>query len=66
MKQSPIKRRSNELQRPKSPELQKKLKSIKTPEELLALAKEESYELSDVYGMLLLVISRHSDCYGFC
>lgn len=31
----------------KNPEFQEKLKSIKTPEELLALAKEEGYELSD-------------------
>lgn len=31
----------------KSPELQEKLKNVKTPEELIALAKEEGYELSD-------------------
>ena len=31
----------------KSPELQEKLKAASTPEELLALAKEEGYELSD-------------------
>ena len=31
----------------KNPELQEKLKSANTPEELLALAKEEGYELSD-------------------
>lgn len=30
-----------------SPELQEKAKSCKTPEEMLALAKEEGYELSD-------------------
>ena len=30
-----------------SPELQEKVKACKTPEELLALAKEEGYELSD-------------------
>ena len=31
----------------KNPELQEKLKSMKTPEEVLALAKEEGFELSD-------------------
>ena len=31
----------------KSPELQKRLKSAKTPEELLEIAKDEGYELSD-------------------
>ena len=31
----------------KTPELQEKLKSAKTPEELAALAKEEGVELSD-------------------
>ena len=31
----------------KDPELQEKLKSVKTPEELLALAKAEGYELSE-------------------
>ena len=31
----------------KNPELQEKLKSAKTPEELVALAKEEGVELSD-------------------
>ena len=31
----------------KNPELQEKLKGAKTPEELLAIAKEEGYELSD-------------------
>ena len=31
----------------KNPELQEKLKAVKTPEELLALAKDEGYELSD-------------------
>ena len=31
----------------KSPELQEKLKSAKTPEELLALVKEEGFELPD-------------------
>ena len=31
----------------KNPELQEKLKSAKTPEELVALAKEEGLELSD-------------------
>ena len=30
-----------------SPELQEKAKSAKSPEELLAMAKEEGYELSD-------------------
>ncbi len=29
-----------------NPKLQEKLKSLKTPEELLALAKEEGYDLS--------------------
>ena len=31
----------------KNPELQEKLKSAKTPEELVALVKEEGLELSD-------------------
>ena len=31
----------------KNPELQEKLKSAKTPEEMLALAREEGYELTD-------------------
>ena len=31
----------------KNPELQEKLKEAKTPEELLAIAKEEGFELSD-------------------
>ena len=31
----------------KNPELQEKLKSAKTPEELVALAKDEGYDLSD-------------------
>ena len=31
----------------KNPELQEKLKAAKTPEELLAIAKEEGFELSD-------------------
>lgn len=31
-----------------TPEQQKKAKACKTPEEILALAKEEGYELSDV------------------
>ena len=31
----------------KNPELQEKLKGAKTPDELLALAKEEGFELSD-------------------
>ena len=31
----------------KNPELQEKLKAAKTPEELVALAKEEGMELSD-------------------
>ena len=31
----------------KNPELQEKLRTAKTPEELLALAREEGYELSD-------------------
>ena len=31
----------------KNPELQEKLKSAKTPEEILALANEEGYELSE-------------------
>ena len=31
----------------KDPKLQEKLKSAKTPEELLALAREQGYELSD-------------------
>ena len=31
----------------KNPELQEKLKACKTPEEMLALAKEEGFELSD-------------------
>ena len=30
----------------RNPELQKKLKEAKTPEELLALAREEGYELA--------------------
>ena len=30
-----------------SPDLQDKVKACKTPEELLALAKEQNYELSD-------------------
>ena len=30
-----------------SPDLQEKVKSCKTPEEILKLAKEEGYELSD-------------------
>lgn len=30
-----------------SPELQEKAKACKTPEEILALAKEEGYELTD-------------------
>ena len=31
----------------KNPELQKRLQGAKTPEEILALAKEEGYELTD-------------------
>ena len=31
----------------KSPKLQEKLKSAKTPEEILAIAREEGFELSD-------------------
>ena len=31
----------------KNPEFQEKLKDVKTPEELLALAKEEGYELTE-------------------
>ena len=31
----------------KDPKLQEKLKAAKTPEDILALAKEEGYELSD-------------------
>ncbi|MDO4797029.1 MAG: Nif11-like leader peptide family natural product precursor [Coriobacteriales bacterium] len=31
----------------KNPKLQEELKAAKSPEELLALAKEEGYELSD-------------------
>ena len=31
----------------KNPELQEKLKSAKTPEEMLALAREEGFELTD-------------------
>ena len=31
----------------KKPELQEKLKSAKTPEELLAIVRDEGYELSD-------------------
>ena len=31
----------------KNPELQEKLKAAKTPEDILELAKEEGYELSD-------------------
>ena len=31
----------------KNPELQEKLKSAKTPEDILALAKEEGFELAD-------------------
>lgn len=31
----------------KDPELQEKMKSAKTPEELLALAREQGYELSN-------------------
>ncbi|MBQ9020559.1 MAG: Nif11-like leader peptide family natural product precursor [Eggerthellaceae bacterium] len=30
-----------------SPEMQEKVKACKSPEELLALAKEEGYELTD-------------------
>ncbi len=31
----------------KNPELQEKLKSAKSPEDILSIAKEEGYELSD-------------------
>lgn len=31
----------------KNPELQEKLRSAKTPEDILALAKEEGFELND-------------------
>lgn len=31
----------------KNPELQEKLKSAKTPEDILTMAKEEGFELSD-------------------
>ena len=31
----------------KNPELQEKLKSAKTPEDILTMAKEEGYELTD-------------------
>ena len=31
----------------KNPELQEKLKAVKTPEELLAITKKEGFELSD-------------------
>ena len=31
----------------KNPELQERLKSVKTPEEMLAIAREKGYELSE-------------------
>ena len=36
-----------DFERLKDPELQEKVKGAKTPEELLAIAKEEGYDLTD-------------------
>ena len=47
----------------KNPELQEKLKSAKTPEDILALAKEEGYELDD--GQLEAVAGGWGDCGHF-
>lgn len=47
----------------KNPELQEKLKSAKTPEDLLAIAKEEGFELTDVE---LEGIAGGFDCGWFC
>ena len=49
----------------KDPKLQEKLKSAKTAEDILALAKEEGYELSD--GQLESISGGWScDDYGQC
>ena len=45
-----------------SPELQERAKACKTPEEVLALAKEEGYELSD--EQLESVAGGWNDCEG--
>ena len=47
----------------KNPELQEKLKSAKTPEDILALAKEEGYELDD--DQLEAVAGGWGDCCQF-
>lgn len=48
----------------KNPELQEKLKSAKTPEDVLALAKEEGYELSD--DQLGDISGGDWDCWTVC
>ena len=46
-----------------SPELMEKAKACKTPEEMLALAKEEGYELTDAE---LEGLAGGMDCGWFC
>ena len=47
----------------KNPELQEKLKSAKTAEEILAIAKEEGYQLSDEE---LSAVSGGLECSWYC
>ena len=48
-----------------SPELQEKAKACKTPEDILALAKEEGYSLSDA-ELEAVSGSGGGWCKGFC
>ena len=47
----------------KNPELQEKLKSAKTPEEILAIANDEGFELSDEE---LSAVSGGLECSWYC
>ena len=54
----------------KNPELQEKLKSAKTPEDILTMAKEEGFELSDdeleaVAGGSFWTCDDHVPCYEY-
>lgn len=48
----------------KNPELQERLKACKTPEDILAIAREEGYELSD--DQLAAVAGGNSWCSIIC
>ena len=50
----------------KNPELQKKLMSAETPEEILALAKEEGFELSDEVLSAVAAGSWGDICWEHC